>query len=749
MTTQHHPIGAILTTRPEPAGSDFLRQLHALGFEAYNTPLLEYEAIAADYTSLVNAQALLFTSRHAVRLFCAAIPAREWPVFTAGDATADLARQCGFAQVWSAGGDSNDALRLILSKKKELELDTLVHIAGEDIVQDLTAALAGEGILLSTLPVYRARLRDHLPQGTLDMIAQGRVGTVAFFSARAAENFMRLLEKAGLGQAVSRLNALCLSPRIAAAIEAAPWQAIGIAPTPDLEGMVNLLQTARSGGIGAAAPASAQAQAPHERKHSTMSENDQPQKPTERASWQERRSGAERREKHATVDRRGYVHGATYAGVDRRAGFDRRAYLERQQQRIRHEKMAFIHRSLLTAGLLFFFIVLAGAFIMGPEYVEMRKKAAALHEMEAQMAQMDLQMAQLKRQEQLQREQASKGSLSATINSQIEKLGDVTGAAGDAAAGLAAAAASAAQQAASAAAQSDNTRDLLQVLSNLNTLNASPQGRAAVAQGIDKLKGILAGWSGDTQDLSQAVEVAKKQDPALNSLLAHVEPKDLGAAAMLLTLNEFRGNVNGNRPFQSDLAIVQKFAGSDPEMQKSLQRLAPYAQSGVLDRSALQQEFKGLAMDIVTAKLQGEDLSVQERALKRFNDFVKVRRVDDIEGQSVDAVVARAQLLLDKGDVAGATAELQSLQGAPAQAAAPFIEQAQGHVAAQDAMSDVLSSIMARLTSGGGFSLDGLMSTLSDPAVTNGVSLPPPPQMRLPGKQGAAPAASPLYPAIP
>jgi hypothetical protein len=195
-------------------------------------------------------------------------------------------------------------------------------------------------------------------------------------------------------------------------------------------------------------------------------------------------------------------------------------------------------------------------------------------------------------------------------------------------------------------------------------------------------------------------------------MTAHVEPKDLGAAAMLLTLNELRGNVGREAAFKDDLALVQKFAGTDPELQKSINTLAPYAESGVLSRATLQQEFKGLAMDIVAAKLKGENLTVQEQALKRFDKLVRVRKIDDIEGNTTDAVVVRAQKMLDAGDVAGAVRELQTLEGAPAQTAAPFIDAAQGHLGADAAAANLSDQILRRLSTPNGFSLDGLSGVI-------------------------------------
>jgi hypothetical protein len=239
---------------------------------------------------------------------------------------------------------------------------------------------------------------------------------------------------------------------------------------------------------------------------------------------------------------------------------------------------------------------------------------------------------------------------------------------------------------------------LFDMLTALNTMAAAPSGEANVNAMMQSLKSAMQKSPADPGALGAAVDAARKDDPALQSVVGSVSAKDLGAAAMLLMLNELRGDVQSERPFQEDLAVIAKFSANDPEMQAALARLAPYAESGVLSPQTLQAEFKGLAGEIVMAKLRGEDASVRDRVLQRLGALVQVRRVDDIEGNTVDATVARAQLMLDQGNVHGAVAELQKLDGAPAQAAQPWMQAAQGSLAAQDSTAALMNAVLQKFS---------------------------------------------------
>jgi hypothetical protein len=185
---------------------------------------------------------------------------------------------------------------------------------------------------------------------------------------------------------------------------------------------------------------------------------------------------------------------------------------------------------------------------------------------------------------------------------------------------------------------------------------------------------------------------------------------------MLLGLNELRTSLDRRQPFARDLALVRAFAGNSSGLGRALDRLAPYAESGVLSRDALQEEFKGLAGDIVMAKLSGEDMSVKDRAMQRLSRFVKVRKTGT-EGEGVDATVARAQKMLDEGDIRGAVATLQTLEGAPRETADPFIEKASGAVIAEEssgALSHLITESLASASAPGAFSLEGIVNSASD-----------------------------------
>lgn len=425
----------------------------------------------------------------------------------------------------------------------------------------------------------------------------------------------------------------------------------------------------------------------------------------------ERRRSDDRRRRYTAPDARGQISNEHYQGPDRRTGIDRRSYQQRQAERIAAEKWRFLNRSFVMTGFFLLCGVYVAGFLLAPEFFDLRRKSESVTAMQAQVNELNARIAAMQKQQQgellglenkLQEQELSFGQrLSAKIGELEKAAADATGMTGQAV-GMATSAVTAVSNAAVDAAGTTelgkNIGAFMKVLSNLSTQSKTKEGQDSLARGFERLRGVLATAPRDGTGLNAAVFTAMKGDSDLAKMLSGVEARDLGAAALLLALNEFRSNISAQRSFEQDLLIMQKYLGDDPKMKKALARLAPYAQHGVLNRQQLQKEFGNLASDIVMAKMQGQDLSVKQEMLKRLSKLVKVRKIDDIEGTSVDATVARAQLKLNNGDVKGAMKELQSLEGAPAQTAAPFMDAAAGNLMAEDTTQQLLQNVLSQFS---------------------------------------------------
>ena len=260
--------------------------------------------------------------------------------------------------------------------------------------------------------------------------------------------------------------------------------------------------------------------------------------------------------------------------------------------------------------------------------------------------------------------------------------------------------------------------DLGQLMNKFDSLNKTAQGTGNTNAALSDLKGVITILQGRMGQMDAALTEAKQENAVLAESLENVNGRDLGAAAMLLALTQFRDSMNREEPFVDDLAILQELVGTeDPELTADINRLAPYAQNGVLTPEGLSKELRTITGEIVMAKLQGEDVSVQDKILGRLGQILSVEK----DGKPLIAtreqeLIATAQKHLDAGDVQSAVATLNQLDGEAAKAAQPFTQKAMGTLAAQGTTDALMKKFMEKLQDPQGLQnmIQGLPAQIQD-----------------------------------
>lgn len=261
--------------------------------------------------------------------------------------------------------------------------------------------------------------------------------------------------------------------------------------------------------------------------------------------------------------------------------------------------------------------------------------------------------------------------------------------------------------------------DLSVLVQKLQDLSRSVEGQSQLSASFAELQDTVLNMQGRVDSLDVALaEKTQEEDSALGETLEGVSGTDLKAAALLIGFSQLRTSLHrDNQPFEDDLAVLEKLVGGDnEELNAAIEKLAPKAAEGVLTTDGLSSEFKGLAGDIVFSSLKGEEVSMKEKATARLHDVLQVEKDGEaLTGTDTQVTVEQAQALLDEGDVQGAVALLQTLDGAAAETAQPFIDEAQMTLAAQQLQSVLGEEIMKRLPTG------SAVGSSVIPALGNGV----------------------------
>jgi len=231
----------VLVTRPEPDGERTAQKLRARGCEVLLSPLLRVELIDSADLGSGPWGAVAMTSANAARAIARQPRLAELlslPVFTVGRRTADAARAAGFKAITSADGNEGDLSRVIGAQYHGNKM--LLYLAGEDRAGDLAADLAGYGIKVATVVVYRAAAAA-LPQPVQAALAAGEIDAVLHFSRRSAEIYLMCAKAAGvLDRALAPFH-YCLSQAVAEPLAAAGARRIGIARRPEEAALMDLV----------------------------------------------------------------------------------------------------------------------------------------------------------------------------------------------------------------------------------------------------------------------------------------------------------------------------------------------------------------------------------------------------------------------------------------------------------------------------------------------------------------------------
>ncbi len=231
----------ILVTRPEPDASRQAETLVARGHDPVIAPLLSIEFIDDAALDVSGAQALIVTSRNALRALAAhgqRAEALAIPVLAVGDATAHAAQELGFKEV-TIGLGTGAALAGLIKQELAPDEGPLIHLAGDEIAFDLAAALEAHGFTVRKTVLYRAIHAEALPAGAVAVLKAGEIDGVVLMSPRTARIFAALLAKHGVMPSQS-IVCYCLSEAIAE--EVAPLGfTVRVAATPREQDVLALL----------------------------------------------------------------------------------------------------------------------------------------------------------------------------------------------------------------------------------------------------------------------------------------------------------------------------------------------------------------------------------------------------------------------------------------------------------------------------------------------------------------------------
>lgn len=237
-----HPV--VWVTRPEPGNAATCRRLSALGGHPIAMPLTKTIAlpmaseqmarikILADRCHVVATSAAAF--RHMPEALFPVLAKR--PLHAVGHATAQAALSAGFSSVTTGGGDvAALGSELVASLRHSMPV---VYLAGRVRRPHVETFLAKAGFDIETIEVYDTIYVSQLTN-MIDALEQlGPPTAILLHSAASADRLAVEFGSGEIAQHFENTDFICISKRVASALDTMATGKVHIADRPDEDAMI-------------------------------------------------------------------------------------------------------------------------------------------------------------------------------------------------------------------------------------------------------------------------------------------------------------------------------------------------------------------------------------------------------------------------------------------------------------------------------------------------------------------------------
>ncbi len=227
-------------TRPMEDAAGLRAQLIAQGHEVTTEALLAIQYFRDETIELEDAQALVATSRNALRALKGhpqEDACKGFPIFVVGRATARLATEMGFETVIEGPSTAQALLGLILHAA-EVNDGAIVHLSADNVAYNLCEELRRLGYHVFQPILYRSEPVEVLSETLQRNLMSGRIDGVLLLSGRTAEAYTKAMTTHELLGAARNLTHFCLSKTIAARLSSLQPVKVEISAAPNLDEML-------------------------------------------------------------------------------------------------------------------------------------------------------------------------------------------------------------------------------------------------------------------------------------------------------------------------------------------------------------------------------------------------------------------------------------------------------------------------------------------------------------------------------
>ena len=215
----------VLLTRPLEDSIDLIKRFKDKGFTVSHLPLIKINKL--DYPKLNSSEykIIVFTSSNAIRNIDTKDFDKKSLCFCVGDATEKTAKQKGFYNTFSAGGNVKNLRELIL-QNLEKKTEKILYVSGELVSYDLDKDLIKEGLNVQRLINYSVSHVEDIIFDFLSELKKKIPDIVYIYSQNSAVSFLNLIKKYELDDYWMKTNLMCIGEKTSSVLNELKWKKI-------------------------------------------------------------------------------------------------------------------------------------------------------------------------------------------------------------------------------------------------------------------------------------------------------------------------------------------------------------------------------------------------------------------------------------------------------------------------------------------------------------------------------------------
>jgi len=168
---------------------------------------------------------------------------------------------------------------------------------------------------------------------------------------------------------------------------------------------------------------------------------------------------------------------------------------------------------------------------------------------------------------------------------------------------------------------------------------------------------------------------------------------DGALSPLVLSLLNLKDKIEKREDYNADLEVVKKLSKGDTEIEKNIAKLEGFLKKGVVSFDEVKRDFALIAGDVVEESKNQDKKGIFGGISYAVSKMIKIRKTGEVEGETVEAIVARAENNLKYGNVKNALVQVDKLDGKPAEIAQPWKEKARRFINIEKIFVDIYERI--------------------------------------------------------